>query len=172
MLAAKPALLANPEIPFMQDLRNFTLHRTLPVMSNRLQVNAPNRSAMTMETFIELSVPSLLEWEKWSSASRTFLHTQGEAINLRPAVAKHGQLVLEFNTVFFNDLQSANAEHLDDLSQLVVERNSALTGTSMEDARRLTDAWTRRRNGEDVPIPGFEGALAPISSGDKQSTDE
>ena len=172
MLAAKPALLTNAEIPFMQDLRNFTLHRTLPVVGNRLHVTEPNQPNMTMETFIEFGVPPLLEWEKWSNASKKFLHAQGEAVNLRPVVARHGELILRFNTIFFNNLELANAEHLEGLNELVAERNSILTGASMEDARRLTDAWTRRRDSENVPIPGFEVALDPMGPGDKQSEDE
>lgn len=128
MLAAKPELLANPEIPFMQDLRNFTLHQTLPVMSSRLNVTAPNQPGMAMESFIELSVTSLLQWTKWTNRSKAFLVAQGDAVNLRPVVARHGELVLAFNTVFFNDLEAANAQHLGSLNELIAERTALLTG--------------------------------------------
>ncbi len=168
MLAAKPELLANPEVPFMQDLRNFTLHRTLPVTSSRVNVTAPNQADMKMESFIELSVPSLLEWKKWTSASKAFLADQGDAVNLRPVAAKHGELILTFNTVFFNNLEAANAAHLDGLNELMTQRNALLIGGSIEDATRLTDAWTRRRSGEDVPIPGFDGPLSVDTSSEPQ----
>jgi hypothetical protein len=168
MLAAKPALLANPEVSFMQDLRNFTLHRTLPVTSSRVNVTAPNQAEMTMESFIELSIPSLLEWKKWTSTSKAFLAAQGDAVNLRPVVAKHGELILTFNTVFFNDLEAANATHLDGLNELVTERNALLAGIPIEDARRVTESWTRRRNGEDVPIPGFGAPLFGSAPSDPQ----
>jgi hypothetical protein len=159
MLAAKPALLANPEVAFMQDLRNFTLHRTLPVTSSRVNVTAPNQAEMTMESIIELSVPSLLEWKKWTSASKAFLAAHDDAVNLRPVVAKHGELILTFDTVFFNDLEAANTADLEGLNELVTKRNALLIGGSIEEATRITDAWTRRRSGEEVPIPGIDGPL-------------
>ena len=121
-----------------------------------------------MESFIELSIPSLLEWKKWTSTSKAFLAAQGDAVNLRPVVAKHGELILTFNTVFFNDLEAANATHLDGLNELVTERNALLAGIPIEDARRVTESWTRRRNGEDVPIPGFGAPLFGSAPSDPQ----
>jgi hypothetical protein len=34
---------------------------------------------------------------------------------------------------------------LDDANLLVVERNAVLGGTDIEEARRVTEEWTRRR---------------------------
>jgi hypothetical protein len=144
----KQELLTNPEIPFMQDLRNFTLHRSLPFLGHSLSVvnvNAPDQ-AMTSE--VQLSVSELLESDGWTAPSRGFLEAQGDVVTLRPLVRKHGRLTLEINMWLHDALASANAEALADANRLVIERNAILTGADLSDAERLTRQWTEMRSSE------------------------
>lgn len=142
----KEALLQNPEIPFMQDLRNFTLHRTLPFLAHRLSMTNVNTPEQTFESEVELSVAQLLEWDEWSTASRRFLENSGETVALRPVVQRHGQLVLDLNAWVHTKL--VQAIDIDQLNELIVEINAALAGVDKESAKQLTDEWTRRRGGE------------------------
>jgi hypothetical protein len=146
----KRELLSHPEVPFMQDLRNFTLHRSLPILAHRLSVTNVNAPGQTMDSEVELSVTSLREWDRWTSPSLSFLAQCGEVVVLRPVVQEHGERVLTFNNWLHDELSMANAAGLDELNKLVAARNAALAGTDLPEAERLTQEWTTRR---DTPRP-------------------
>jgi hypothetical protein len=143
------------ELPFVKNLRNYTLHQTLPVVRHELEITHPNHQAMTMDSRIQLDVVSLLKWKGWSAASKRFLAQCGDHVDLRPVIQKHGEAVLTLNAHLLNDLLEANKADLADLNRLVLERNAVLLGGDIERAERVTDAWTRRRTGEQVGGPLF-----------------
>jgi hypothetical protein len=85
----KVAILGEPEIPFIQGLRNFSLHRSLPLLGYTLSVTRDS----VERSEVQLSVPDLLEGDRWSAGTRQFIATHGERLALRPVMRKHHDLV-------------------------------------------------------------------------------
>lgn len=102
----KAALLQNPEVAFMADLRNYTLHRKLPFFAHTLSMTKVNTPERVMESEVQLNVAELLEGDRWTAPSRDYLKSQGDAVALRPVVHKHGELVFHLNTWLHNELSS------------------------------------------------------------------
>jgi hypothetical protein len=66
---------------FIKDLRNFSQHKQLPIVSFRLSVvylkgNKSVKPNQIIKDSPSLRVSDLLEWDKWSSFSRQFLSEQ------------------------------------------------------------------------------------------------
>ena len=132
----KKNLLRNPEIPLMQDLRNYSLHRTLPFLGHRLSMKKVN-SKERMESEVNLSVAHLLEWSGWTTPSRAYLDGK-DVVPLRPLVKKHGELVFGINRWVYTELAKANDDALDELNELIVDRNAVLTDGDREAAERAS----------------------------------
>lgn len=121
-------ILRHPEVLFMQDLRNYTLHHSLPFLGHRFSITNVNKPDQTMESEIELSVPDLLAWDKWSASSRTFLLENGNMITLREIVLRHYQLVYALNAWLVDSMARANEEALVEVNRLIQRRNAVSSG--------------------------------------------
>jgi hypothetical protein len=160
---------AELEIPFMKDLRNFTLHRTLPGFSHQLRVLDPPEQGVI--SIVGLSVTQLMEWDGWTSPSAAFIRSQPETFELLPIVQRHGRLIIELNGWLCNELIKDNAEGLADVDRLVVERNAVLMGGNLEQAARMTAAWTAlRQNPAPISTEEFMKSLATMAADPTEST--
>jgi hypothetical protein len=135
----KATLLQHGEIAFVQDLRNFTMHRRLPFFAHSVAIVDVNKPTQAMTSEVELSVGELLESDKWTAQSRAFIEGYESGLPLRSVIATHFDLVYEFNA-WLHDALIATVD-LVELNELVVERNAILTG-DIESARRLTEEWS------------------------------
>jgi extradiol dioxygenase family protein len=132
----KSKVLENGEMPFMHDLRNYTMHRTLPFFAHMLSMTNVNTPEQKMVSEVQLSVPQLLEWDGWRASAKTFIEAQGDAVAVRPVVRKHGELVFGLNMWLHNQLAKANDAALDEVNELIVDANTILTQGDRETARR------------------------------------
>ena len=87
-------MLANDEIPFVKDLRNFTLHRELPLLGHVVQIA---NSGAEVRSEVGLSASQLLEWGSWTAPSRRFISARGSDLALRLIIRAHGKIVWEVN---------------------------------------------------------------------------
>jgi hypothetical protein len=138
----KHDVVANPEVPFIHNLRNYVLHHSLPFIGHEVRLQ-PQPGILATE--IQLSVRQLMAWDGWSAPARRFIESHGDALALRPVTERHADLVVQLNLWLYEQLADANAPALAEVNRLVVERNAILGGTDLEEARRVTEAWTRRR---------------------------
>ena len=150
-------VVANPEVPFIQGLRNFVLHHSLPFVGHQVRVQPEPNVIATSE--IQLSVRELAQWEGWSASTRAFIESHGEALTLRPIIRSHSELVVELNLWLYRQLADANADALAEVNELVVQRNAILGGLDMEEARSVTEEWTRRRQDPAPSDPGDAKSL-------------
>ena len=157
----KEAFLANPEARFVQDLRNFTLHRELPPLGHKVSMQNLNTPDVTMVSEVQLSVESLRSWDGWTATSLEFLNQQGGAVELRPVIERHRDLVIDMNAWLLNELVDANADLLDEVDELIVERNAVLAGVSIEEGRRTTEEVTRQRTSPAADEGGPREASRP-----------
>jgi extradiol dioxygenase family protein len=155
----KAELLQDPEVKFIVELRNFTHHRILPFLGHTLSLTKVNTPDQQMESEIELSVGQLLEWDGWPALAREFLASQGDAIKLRPAVRRHGQLVFELNAWLLNELGHANDSALEEVNELVVRANMIFTG-DRDRAERLA-----RRTESTEPLDGVTASPPESTDG-------
>lgn len=129
-------MLNNPEVPFMLSLRNYTLHRTLPLFAHTLSMTNVNTPDQRMESEVQLGVADLLAWDGWAAPARAYLEAAGEAVQLRPVVKKHGELITQLNMWLHHALADANEEALHEVNELIIDRNAILTGGDREAAVR------------------------------------
>lgn len=141
----KEAALTNPEISFIVQLRNFALHRSLPLLGYTLRVTKDGNQDVVEHSEVELSVTDLLEGEKWSSTTRHFIAAHGDRLPLRPVILRHYELVHGLNVWLINAMQQQNRFAMADANELVVAVNAAMMGVDTETARRRTDEESSRR---------------------------
>jgi hypothetical protein len=139
----KLAVLDHPEIQFIQNLRNYVLHRSLPFIGHQVRVQPEPGVDATSE--IRLSTRELSAWDKWSPAARQLIDSNEDELALRPIVDVHAALVIDLNEWLIEALSKANAEALAEVNRLVDESNAILGGVDVDEARRITAAVTARR---------------------------
>jgi hypothetical protein len=139
----KRDVIAHPEVPFIHNLRNYVLHHSLPFIGHEVRLQPQPGVLATSE--IQLSVRQLTAWDGWSTPARRFVESQGEVLVLRPVIAIHAELTVELNLWLYEQLVAANEPALSEVNRLVVERNAILGGTDLEEATRVTEEWTKRR---------------------------
>jgi hypothetical protein len=139
----KHDVVANPEVPFIHNLRNYVLHHSLPFIGHEVRLRPQPGVLATGK--IQLSVRQLVAWDGWSAPARRFIESHGDALALRPVTERHADLVVQLNLWLYEQLADANAPALAEVNRLVVERNAILGGTDLEEAGRVTEAWTRQR---------------------------
>lgn len=126
----------NPEVKFVQDLRNMAVHRSLPPLCHTVSFT---QAVPGMQSEVEVTVKDLLSYKKWSSESVEFIRKHGERVQLRPIIRRHYSLVYTLNAWLIGKLQEANSDLLAEANEIVVEMNAAIAGIDLEAARRMTD---------------------------------
>ncbi|MEW6477167.1 MAG: hypothetical protein AB1679_33345 [Actinomycetota bacterium] len=142
----KLAVVERGEVQFVHGLRNFMLHRTVPLIGHRLSFAHVNTPQQTMRSEVSLSVSQLLEWDRWPGPAKDFLAEQADDLELRPVIRLHGDLTYKLNVWLHTALVAANGPALEDVNRLVEEANAALMGCDIETARQRTAEWTERRS--------------------------
>lgn len=149
------ALLANGVVPFMIDLRVYTQHRKLPMPYNSLSLKPGDATAESMRSELLLSTSALMQWRRWTPASRGYIQSQGEDIALGPAVKLHADLVYDHNKWLLEALWDDNRGPLEEANRLVIERNAALLGCSYDEALEFTQRNEAERDARPTPPRRF-----------------
>lgn len=96
----------DPLIKFIQDLRNYMLHRGLPSGAMSLSMtNNPDTGEQTMETTVSIDKEKLLEWQNWTKGSQTFLSTAPVNIKISELSDAYGKKIETFYEWFDNKLK-------------------------------------------------------------------
>lgn len=82
-----------PLINFVQQLRNYTLHRTLPITVASLSPK--------WESSISLDIIVLREWDKWSSKERAYLERIGDKVALGKIIDGYTYVIEDFYEWFY-----------------------------------------------------------------------
>lgn len=102
---------------FIQDLRNYTLHRTLPLTGATLNFS---RDAGFSHK-INLSKVSLLEWDKWTAKSLAYLNEQEDSMSLLKLVSEYTEIVTQFQIWFKEQQFNIHKESMEELNKLQTE---------------------------------------------------
>lgn len=139
----KTEMNASGLVPFVHCLRSFVLHRQLPFLGHEVRLQPQPGVLATSD--LRLSVEELMGWDGWTAPAKAFLATQQEAIPLRPVIVDHAELLMGLNLWLYEQLAAANESALDEVNELVTERNAILARTTIDEAHRVTAVWTAMR---------------------------
>jgi hypothetical protein len=120
----------DPLSGFLQDLRNFLLHRQLPLVMPKPQLGVDtDGEILSFSMALAIRRDQLLGWNNWSARSREYLSHCDEEIELGPLVdgyysavsSFHSWLHLAIREEFEDELQQL-AEMQDELHALMVPK--------------------------------------------------
>jgi hypothetical protein len=101
-------------------VRNFTTHSKLPIARGKFTWT---RDAGETST-VALNKGTLLEWDGWNAAARTFLDASDEDIDLRDVVREYAALVHSFNEWFGRAFVGGHLPAFDELTARVRRRTT------------------------------------------------
>ncbi|PGP39299.1 hypothetical protein CN993_27325 [Bacillus thuringiensis] len=104
----------SPVSRFIQDLRNYSVHRMLPIAG--ASVAFSQETGMTHSIY--LSKDKLIDWKGWKQNARVYLDKQEDCIKLLPLVNEYTKNVTEFQTWFQEKQNEIHSEAMKELEEL------------------------------------------------------
>lgn len=134
------------ELMFVQDLRNFILHRDLP--NTRIEARL---TPTTAEFSLPLETSDLLEWDRWSPKARGFIEAAGSSIDLGAVVHNYAAAVDESYDWLLRDLEEKLRPEIDELERARVAELSHAWPKLVSNLER--DLASGRSNVEELLYP-------------------
>lgn len=114
----------DPVSKFVQDLRNYMLHKGLPnsAMYIHFSQNPENAEGATLISGVHFSAAELLEWNGWTAPARAYILAAGEYLELPNFAEEYLDKVLELQNWLEWELEQFHATDLAVLGELEKER--------------------------------------------------
>ncbi len=129
---------------FVKGLRNYTLHRRLPIAQGQLSWERGMAAPLSRIAIVR---DDLLKWRKWTAGAREFLAAAPAEIDIAELVERYTRTVVEFNDWLGEAFVGAHLDAFDELTQLEEASGSFITtlraGLRVP-ATTLADAVRRR----------------------------
>lgn len=114
----KTTFASNPVAKFVQDLRNYMLHKGLPpshMFLSYRRAAEENGESGKLRSGVQYKVDELLKWNRWSAPAREYLEQATLGLNIEQFVGEYLEAVAKFH-----DWLTAEPEafHANDLAQL------------------------------------------------------
>ncbi|MGG0730793.1 hypothetical protein [Bacillus paramycoides] len=109
----------SPVSKFIQDLRNYSMHRRLPIAGASMSFS--EESGMTHSIY--LAKKNLVSWDKWAKNARIYLDKQEDKIVLLELVHEYTKNVMGFQTWFKKKQNEIHSEAMKELEELEKEYN-------------------------------------------------
>lgn len=109
---------------FVQDLRNYMVHRGLPPLHRHItfkQIRDEAPGKVTITTGFQLSAEKLKEWNGWKADSKKFLASSHEVIDLLEVVETYLAMINRFHDEFDELLRSHHKADLEELAEMQAE---------------------------------------------------
>jgi hypothetical protein len=110
----KEQLASSPVRSFVQDLRNYTQHYTLPLAGSHTSWN--RESGLTITYFVDAK--ELRKWDNWAYKSRQYLNTFDEIMPVRQIASDYFSLVNKFYEWLHSRQLEVNSEQLSRLREM------------------------------------------------------
>jgi hypothetical protein len=108
----------SPTVCFVQDLRNYVLHKQLPTASATLSLRGGGGTVKEVDNTIKLDVDELREWDKWKPESRVFLDSLDDKVQIREVAEKYEGAIRAFYQWFGEQQPQVHHVEFDELSRL------------------------------------------------------
>jgi hypothetical protein len=111
----------DPLVRFVQDMRNFMLHRGLP--NSEMFMNFESNPDLPtgggeLTTGIRIRAAPLLEWRNWSGPAETFIENSGEFVDIRAFAEDYTDKIVVFHDWLQVALDQLHTSDLDELRAL------------------------------------------------------
>ena len=113
----KKEFSVDPLSRFIQDLRNYMLHKGLVGNSLSMSITKiEGTEQFKAESKAILKKTDLLEWDRWSKEGKKYLLTKEDEFKISDFCNRYGERVLNLYSWFYKELYS---HHSEDYSELV-----------------------------------------------------
>lgn len=120
----------NPPARFLQDLRNYMLHYSLPAASSEVSVTKDQDTGEAVtQSRATIIKYELLSWPEWSSPSKEYLEGAGDEIDLLELIDAHESKIREFNDWLLKRLNAVHADELDRFYKMADQLQNLLEDT-------------------------------------------
>jgi hypothetical protein len=125
---------SDPVSKFVQDLRNYMLHKALP--RSHMFIHFDNTSndpdGPQLETGVRYLTRALSEWDGWTAPAKVYIEAAGEHIDIHIFAEKYLEKVLRFHAWLDSALEKLHAADLVQLKELheAFSRNASAPPTS------------------------------------------
>lgn len=119
---------------FIEDLRNFSLHYSLPITHAVLsvQITDPKTGQGEANFSFKLIKSALLIWKGWTEKGKTFLSASNDEIDIEVLSEEYHKQILDFHSWLVQRLQEI---HKDDLLWLAQMRQKTINLMSDEEKK-------------------------------------
>ena len=114
----------NPLAGFVQDLRNYILHKGVPFTGVELNWTA---ASQTIDTRVFLDLSRMKDWDNWSTRSRTYIDSAKEKVTLLQVVEDYTVMVRSFHEWFIKWFMQLHTTELDQLRALQEQWNRGIS---------------------------------------------
>ena len=123
----------NPITKFIEDLRNYNLHYSLPITHATFSIHFEKETEKNNMSYSFVLVKSgLLEWSRWSKEGKNFLRNSGDQIDIGNLVDEYYKQILDFHSWLINRLLEV---HKEDLAWLAEMRKKTINAMSEEERK-------------------------------------
>jgi hypothetical protein len=105
-------------VRFVQDLRNYVLHKQLPLAHAELSFKGGEGAVSDFDSTIKLDVNRLREWDRWKPESRAYLDTLDDKVQIQDVVERYETAIRAFYQWFGVQQEILHRVEFDELSSL------------------------------------------------------
>jgi len=132
----KADFASEPVAKFVQDLRNYMVHKGLP--NSQMFLHFDNTSTAPgaggeLTTGVHYETSALLEWDGWTAPAKTYIREAGEHLDIHTLAESYLEQVLRFHAWLDLELQQF---HTADLAQLKAMQEAYIRQFGADPARR------------------------------------
>src|SRR5215217_7120632 len=107
-----------PIVCFVQDLRNYVLHKQLPIASATLSFKGGGGTLTEFDSTVKLDVNELREWDRWKPESRAYLDSLDDNVQIRDVAETYETAIRSFYQWFGIQQELLHRVEFDELSSL------------------------------------------------------
>lgn len=106
----------DPMARFVQDLRNYFLHKGVPASIMQLSFNVDSGGPPVSRVL--LKAPELRKWTRWSLKSREYLDNTQDEFPLREVIDAYQSRIVDFYEWFQREMNEVHKEELSSYEEL------------------------------------------------------
>lgn len=112
-------LSSSPVVRFVQDFRNYVLHKQLPITSAVFSISGGEDGTIKdFDSTIKLDVNRLREWKKWMSQSQIYLDALEDKAKIKDVAEQYEAAIRSFYHWFGDQQKKLHLTEFEELSRL------------------------------------------------------